>query len=597
LNDSGPGSLRQAIFEANNIFNPDTIQFDPGLSGAINLTSELLIRDSVTIIGPGAANVTIKSNGATRVMSVFASIGQNQFTVFISGLTITGGNAGTGMGGGIFSNGTLTLSSCQIIGNQSSNGGGIACFFGNLILKGCSVTGNLSNGTGGGLLHDGLSLTINNSTFSGNAASDAGGGAFIDARGSCSLTNVTITKNSSGSLGGGFQGSGFVVPRLRNCLVAGNSAATSGPDANGAVDSQGHNLFQNTNGILMQGDPTGNLLNVDPQLGPLANNGGPTLTHALLPTSPAINAGDNADAPEFDQRGAPFRRVVGGTIDIGAFEFDHPPSIDSGPTATPSVVDVGQPVQFSAAASDADNDVLAFAWNFGDGSSGTGSSVSHVYNSAGNFTATLTVSDANAVSSSGSVSVQVLNLPLVGAGFDTDGDGFSDSFEVKAGTDPADINSNPLGAPVTALLKLNVSKLNIKLNFAKKGSDTISLSGNVPVPAGYSTAGKKLTVSIGDLVTVFTLDARGKATQSSGSAVISIKAKKGVAAAQTVKFAIKLNKGNFGDQLAAVGLVNTNVKNLQTTVPVDVILSNDGVFAKEQAVVYSAASGKGGTAK
>src|SRR5262249_18997532 len=155
---------------------------------------------------------------------------------------------------------------------------------------------------------------------------------------------------------------------------------------------------------------------------------------ALLPNSPAINAGDNTGATDFDQRGAPFRRIVGGTIDIGAFEFDHPPTIDSGPTATPSIANIGQTVQFSVAASDADADALSFAWNFGDGSTGSGLSISHAYNATGNYTASLTVTDPNGASASGSVSVQV-NLPLVGTGVDTDGDGFSDSFELQAGTD------------------------------------------------------------------------------------------------------------------------------------------------------------------
>ena len=89
-------------------------------------------------------------------------------------------------------------------------------------------------------------------------------------------------------------------------------------DLSGILKSSGHNL------IGISGGATGyaptDLLNVDPLLGPLADNGGPTLTVPLLPGSPAIDAGDNADAPEFDQRGRGFPRIVNGTIDIGAFE-------------------------------------------------------------------------------------------------------------------------------------------------------------------------------------------------------------------------------------------------------------------------------------
>ncbi len=68
------------------------------------------------------------------------------------------------------------------------------------------------------------------------------------------------------------------------------------------------------------------ILDTDPLLGPLANNGGPTMTHALLPGSPAINVGDNTDAPEWDQRGTGFPRIVNGTIDIGAFEVQGSPA-------------------------------------------------------------------------------------------------------------------------------------------------------------------------------------------------------------------------------------------------------------------------------
>jgi hypothetical protein len=106
--------------------------------------------------------------------------------------------------------------------------------------------------------------------------------------------------------------------RTRNSILAGNTAETIAPDLSGNLGSVGHNLI---------GDQTGgngfddtDLLNVDPQLGPLQDNGGPTWTHALVKGSAAIDAGDNTDAPEFDQRGPSFLRIVNGIIDIGAYE-------------------------------------------------------------------------------------------------------------------------------------------------------------------------------------------------------------------------------------------------------------------------------------
>jgi hypothetical protein len=103
----------------------------------------------------------------------------------------------------------------------------------------------------------------------------------------------------------------------RNTIIAGNTALFS-PDLSGNLGSLGHNLIGNTQ--LGSGfDPT-DLLNVDPLLGPLQDNGGPTKTMALLPGSPAIDAGDNTDASDWDQRGPGFPRIVNGIIDIGAYE-------------------------------------------------------------------------------------------------------------------------------------------------------------------------------------------------------------------------------------------------------------------------------------
>jgi hypothetical protein len=110
---------------------------------------------------------------------------------------------------------------------------------------------------------------------------------------------------------------------IRNTIIAGNTAHNFAPDVSGSVSSQGHNLIgDGTGGSGF--DPTDlvgmsdNL--IAPRLGPLQNNGGLTPTMALLPGSPAIDAGDNTDAPPWDQRGPAFARVVHGTIDIGAFE-------------------------------------------------------------------------------------------------------------------------------------------------------------------------------------------------------------------------------------------------------------------------------------
>jgi hypothetical protein len=104
---------------------------------------------------------------------------------------------------------------------------------------------------------------------------------------------------------------------LADNTVAGPGTNTS-PDLAGGLGSQGHNLIGSSQGG--SGYAATDLLNVDPRLGPLQDNGGSTQTMALLSGSPAIDAGDNTDAPMWDQRGPGFRRIVNGIIDIGAFE-------------------------------------------------------------------------------------------------------------------------------------------------------------------------------------------------------------------------------------------------------------------------------------
>src|SRR5262249_28272155 len=138
----------------------------------------------------------------------------------------------------------------------------------------------------------------------------SGGGIYN--RGTATLNNSTVSGNEA-EVGGDVYSLGMLT--TRNTIIAGNGARIS-PDLSGALGSLGHNLIGNTSGG--SGFHATDLLNVNPWLGPLQDNGGPTFTHALLPGSPALDAGDNADAPEFDQRGLP--RIVADTIDIGAFE-------------------------------------------------------------------------------------------------------------------------------------------------------------------------------------------------------------------------------------------------------------------------------------
>ena len=278
---AAPGltSLPQALANATTLGGSQTITFAPGLGGTITLSSGLVISSNVTIDGPGDGAVTVSGGGPSSNFSVFTV--NSGVTATISGLDIADGYT-SGNGGGIFDSGNLTLSSDTVSGNSAASGGGI-------------------DNTG--------TVTLINDTFSGNSATSGGA---IDNAGTATLSDDTINGNSAGS-GGGILNSGTAT--LNNTIVA-NS--TSGGDISGSV-SGNNNLVDNSAsaGGLTNGNG-GNLVGVNPLLAPLGEYGGPTPTLALLPGSPAIDAGEVLSGISTDQRGAP--RPSSGAVDIGAFQ-------------------------------------------------------------------------------------------------------------------------------------------------------------------------------------------------------------------------------------------------------------------------------------
>ena len=164
--------------------------------------------------------------------------------------------------------------------------------------------------------------TLTNCTVSGNTSGGEGGGLY-NIYTNATLTNCTVSGNSALAGGGLYNGRGTITENLGNTIVAGNTAGTS-PDVSGGFTSLGNNLIGETDGSTgwVGSDLTGTVAApLDAVLAPLGNYGGPTQTMALLPGSPAIDAGNNALIPAgitTDQRGLP--RIVNGTVDIGAFE-------------------------------------------------------------------------------------------------------------------------------------------------------------------------------------------------------------------------------------------------------------------------------------
>jgi len=227
-------------------------------------------------------------------------------------------------GGGISNDGTATLVNSTISGNSGPLWGGGFVNWGTATLTRCILENNTSEFGGG--INNGEHLTLFNSTISDNTAGDQGGGIYN--YGEMALNNVTIAGNTAGSDGGGIYCDPSNTVNVKNTLIADNSATTgTGPDCFGNLESYGYNLIEDTSDCTIGGDPTGNLVGLDPKLDPLQDNGGPTLTHALLSDSPAIDAGSCTDISgnliSADQRGYPRPAPLGGNCDIGAYETEQ----------------------------------------------------------------------------------------------------------------------------------------------------------------------------------------------------------------------------------------------------------------------------------
>ena len=342
-NDSGAGSLRQAILDANaDPTTADTIVFggvftDSDLTNdTITLTSgELSIAGNVTIDSGGGNPVTLSGNNASSVFQI-----NSGSVVALNALTLINGRS---IGdGGIFNAGTLSINNSTFSGNSGSMGAGGIYNYGTLSINNSTFSGN--EGTAGAIFNDGSgTLSINNSTFSGNTGSR---GAIFNGGIITNLSSSTFGGNTaiSGGAGSVFNNTFGNINTLRNNLFVENSDNTI-PTATDASN--------NLSGTFAS-------LGVDPNL---KNNGGSTQTHALLAGSSAINAGSNAAIPAdtldqdgdgnttepipFDQRGTGFARVIGGTVDVGAFETQiSQPDLSPG-ISTPGPLAVGIPFNYT----------------------------------------------------------------------------------------------------------------------------------------------------------------------------------------------------------------------------------------------------------
>ncbi|MFZ6775053.1 DUF4347 domain-containing protein, partial [Undibacterium sp. SXout7W] len=393
LNDSGAGSLRAAITSATGNAAADTIVFDPALfaSGAATLTlstGALNVNgtgnaDAFTIVGPGENLLTISGGNSSRIFvaSGYVPANANTSALSISGMTLSNGAINTSLGGGAimsYNSGDLTLDHV-IIKNSTSNtyGGGVR-FYGassNLTISNSTFDSNTSTGTyssggAGGLFASANNISISNTTFSNNAGINGrySGGAAISGVTSVTVSNSTFTGNSVGKTGDAAGGGGGLliggnataVNTIINSTIVGNSfvggnSTNSGAGglllaANSGTTTVKNTIIANntsTNTALVDDDvyvsstatlagsnnliptsigvdatsghnnATSTVTSLGSALGSLAFNGGAVKTIALAAGSNAISAGTTTGAPATDARGI----GRGASVDIGAYEF------------------------------------------------------------------------------------------------------------------------------------------------------------------------------------------------------------------------------------------------------------------------------------
>ncbi len=346
IDDNNDGYQRSIHMNGLTLTGGDTA----GDGGAI-LSREFLDLFNVNVSGNSAAGggggiwsrrltvnaSTISGNHAATGGGVHSSNPYDYMAVFDSTVS---GNSATAGGGGIYATGTnrfMRIYRRTIDGNEAGTGGGIYSSGGHLDIQESTLSGNAATGQAGGLFSQNNSLLITSSTISGNSAGADGGGIYSQATGfgSASIVHSTITNNLAAAGGGIAVGASLSTMTLDHTIVAGNTGLLLGRDEVFGAIAAAYSLIGDDTGAAIT-DNGGNLIGtggspIDALLGPLADNGGPTFTHALLPTSPAVDAGNPAliagfGAPSFDQRGFPFGRTrngqgAGAQIDIGAFEM------------------------------------------------------------------------------------------------------------------------------------------------------------------------------------------------------------------------------------------------------------------------------------
>lgn len=288
----------------------------------------------------------------------FGGAVSNLGTLSIVGSTFSDNRAYPGQSGAIENDGTLSVASSAFSGNSSFFAGAIGNI-GTLSITASTFSQNFAEAGGGAILNAGTTAAIRNSTFSANAS--ARGGAVFNWGVIGAITNTTLSLNW-GVFGGGIHNDVEAqILELTSSTVAQNMGGNSPDILNaGTIVSASNNVIGVGDGSGLANGVNGNQIGslaapLDPLLGPLADNGGPTFTHALLAGSPAIDAGSNPATLANDQRGPGFSRVSGAQADVGAFELQ---SADLSVTKvdTPDPVTAGASITWTVTVSNAGPD-------------------------------------------------------------------------------------------------------------------------------------------------------------------------------------------------------------------------------------------------
>jgi hypothetical protein len=349
-NDSGTGSLRQAIDQADAAGGTNTINFNTNPAHGTNfntpqtisITSGNLIiqNNNLTIIGPaGALTLSGANNNGNRILTVQSG------TATISQMTFSGAYSASDSGGAIYNRGILTLSYCTFSNdtastnnvNFPSSGGGIYNNGGTLTVKFCTFSNDTTSGGYGGAFANAFgTANLTYCTFANNGGQNSltkhptyeGGAIYngsINSQPTTTLTNCTVAYNTASYRGGGiFNYSGTL--KLQSTIVAGNSAPQgndiyAGSDGSVTLTSLGNNVIGDSsysdNSNWVRSGSTADKLHQNPLLAPFNSYGGPTQTMALLPGSPAIGFGAPVPGILNDQRGF---TLIGTPLDAGAFQ-------------------------------------------------------------------------------------------------------------------------------------------------------------------------------------------------------------------------------------------------------------------------------------